>query len=547
MVSNPNHQLYGDTKMSRMLSGSSILSGDNTIPGIKIHKEVLAVLPQILETCKNFGLDFYPTIVEFMRYDEISELASYGGFPVRYPHWSFGMEYEELSRGYEHNQHRISEMVINSNPCVIYNLDSNSLVDHIDVIAHALGHNHFFKNNAFFSATDASGIINKLANHGGRIRKYMNRWGKEKVTEFIDNCLRVQTLIDTSKAWDNKEIKNVLIKDERNYHTPERIHADHNYMDEWFNTKESIAKENERVKRIEASEQLGLLTEPEKDIMGFLRLNAPLKPWQQDIMSMLYEEALYFAPQRITKVINEGFASWVDYKIMCGEGLCGLGQKTEDGGIIAYARHKMMVLGGKYSQNPYKLGFELLMDIEDRWNKGKFGTEWEECENLKEKMNWDRNLGLGKEKVFEVIQTHNDFLLIQSFFTQEFCEKNEYFEYETQPDGSVHVVNKDYKSIKKKLLMRYAGGGLPDIRLVEHNHLGKGWFLMKHYYCGLELYKSYTVEVMASMFRIWQNNIVLTSKTEEGEDIVYICTGPNPEDVAMMSKKKYEELYMGKK
>ena len=84
-----------------------------------------------------------------MTYDEISELASYGGFPVRFPHWKWGMEYEELSRGYEYSRHRISEMVINTSPCYIYCLDSNTLVDNVDVIAHAIGHNDFFKNNVF--------------------------------------------------------------------------------------------------------------------------------------------------------------------------------------------------------------------------------------------------------------------------------------------------------------------------------------------------------------------------------------------------------------
>ena len=107
------------------------------------------------------GLDYYPTIVEFVRYDEMSEIASYGGFPVRYPHWKWGMEYEQMAQGYEHNQYRISEMVINTNPCYIYCMDSNTLVDNVDVICHAIGHNDFFKNNVFFEPTD-NNMMNKL-------------------------------------------------------------------------------------------------------------------------------------------------------------------------------------------------------------------------------------------------------------------------------------------------------------------------------------------------------------------------------------------------
>ncbi len=219
-----------------MLSGSPILMGDNSIPGVKVHKEVQDQMDLIFSECRKFGLDFYPTVVEFLTYDEISEIASYGGFPVRYPHWKFGQEYEELSRGYEYGMHRISEMVINTNPCYIFCLDSNTLIENIDVIAHALGHNDFFKNNVFFQKTDTN-MMNKMANHGSRIRKYMARWGYEKVTEFIDHCLRLDTLIDPAKAWlFTKEINDVVIQDERNYKFPNRKRSEHNYMDEWVNT-----------------------------------------------------------------------------------------------------------------------------------------------------------------------------------------------------------------------------------------------------------------------------------------------------------------------
>ena len=138
---------------SKMLSGSPILVGNNTVPGTKIHEELKPLIPKIEKACQDVGLDYYPIIVEVVSYSDMSELASYGGFPNRYPHWKFGMEYEQLSRGYEYGQHRISEMVINNNPCYIYCMDSNPLVDNVDVIAHAIGHNDFFKNNVFFEPT----------------------------------------------------------------------------------------------------------------------------------------------------------------------------------------------------------------------------------------------------------------------------------------------------------------------------------------------------------------------------------------------------------
>jgi hypothetical protein len=39
-------------------------------------------------------------IFEVVDAEELNMIASYGGFPTRYPHWRFGMEYEQLSKGY---------------------------------------------------------------------------------------------------------------------------------------------------------------------------------------------------------------------------------------------------------------------------------------------------------------------------------------------------------------------------------------------------------------------------------------------------------------
>jgi stage V sporulation protein R len=97
---------------SKFMNGTSLLMGDNTVPGLQIPDELKKLMPDIFNACKDFGLDFYPTVIQMLTYDEISEIAAYGGFPVRYPHWKWGMEYEELQRGYEYGMHRIYEMVL---------------------------------------------------------------------------------------------------------------------------------------------------------------------------------------------------------------------------------------------------------------------------------------------------------------------------------------------------------------------------------------------------------------------------------------------------
>lgn len=529
---------------SRMMSGSPLLMGDNTIPGVKIHKEFRVLIPQIEAACRKMGLDYFPVVCEFMTYDEIAEIASYGGFPVRYNHWKWGMEYEELSMGYEFGQFRISEMCINHDPCYIYFLDSNTLVDNIDVLSHAIGHNDFFKNNIFFGATNRK-MMDKLANHATRIRKYMARWGRERVTEFIDHVLRIETLIDSSKAWQERKVKEPILRDQRKKRHPRRFNPAHNYMNDWVNPNDYVKDQEKKIERQETAEYLDLFQKPERDIFGYLKDHAPLKPWQQDIVSMLYEEAMYFAPQRQTKMINEGWASYVDYYIMCREGLCSLGSSTPDCGIWHYAEHKSRVLGGKYSMNPYKLGFMLFLDIEDRWNKGRFGVEWETCTDMQQREEWDKKLGLGMEKIFEVRKLYNDYTMISEFFTQEFCEKYEFFEYRKMNNGEWKIVSRDHRAIKDKLLQRYLNGGLPDIRLADPNHLGKGWFLLQHHSDGRPLFESYARETMCSIWKLWGNVVVLATMNDDNDgELVYVCDGVDPTKVRCLTRDEYEAEFM---
>src|SRR3954464_12671663 len=129
---------------------------------------------------RSYGLDFFPTIFELVDCDQLNAVAAYGGFPTRYPHWRFGMEYEQLSKGYHYGLQKIYELVINNNPCYAYLMRSNGLVDQKLVMAHVYGHCDFFKNNYWFSQTNRK-MMDEMANHGNRVRRYMDRFGVEEV------------------------------------------------------------------------------------------------------------------------------------------------------------------------------------------------------------------------------------------------------------------------------------------------------------------------------------------------------------------------------
>lgn len=502
--------------MTQLMQSPTLLMGNNTIPGVKIPKEIMSQIPHILQACRDFGLDFYETIVEFLTYDEISEIAAYDGFPVRYPHWRFGEQYEDLSKGYQHGMHRIYEMVINTNPCYIYCLDSNTIVDHVTVIAHATGHNDFFKKNVFFGQTSQN-MMNELANHGSRIRRYMSEWGKEPVGKFIDKILCIETLIDPAAAWNKRSMKEPVYRAKREYHHPRRLRVDHDYMEDWINTPEWKKMEKDRIQEEDIRRQIGIFENPTKDIFGFIKDHAPLNSWQADVIAMLYEEAMYFAPQRQTKMINEGWASYVDSQIMARFGF------AEGEGIFDYAHHKAGVLGGKRSMNPYKMGYMLFLWIEEMYNKGKFGRDYDDCTDTREREKWDKKLGLGHEKVFEVREFCNDVTMLAEYFDQEFCDKYEFFIWEKFPDGTYKIMDRDANRIKQMLLRSKLNGGLPEIKLVDPNHKGKRIFLMEHTWDGRTLHPQMTKDTLKALAALWKGPTATLTKDKDGREIVYYC------------------------
>ena len=129
---------------------------------------------QIEQHAREFGLDFYDTIFESVTFDQLNMIAAYGGFPTRYPHWKFGMEYEQLSKGYTYGLSKIYELVINNDPAYAYLMASNSDVDQKLVMAHVYGHVDFFKNNFAFAHTNRK-MMDAMANHGTKIRRYIDR------------------------------------------------------------------------------------------------------------------------------------------------------------------------------------------------------------------------------------------------------------------------------------------------------------------------------------------------------------------------------------
>jgi len=181
---------------------------------MNLNKELAKAKVEIEEYAKDYGLDFFFVIFEVLHYSQVNEIASKGGFPLRYPHWRFGMEYEQLSKGYTYGLQKIYEMVINNDPCYAYLMESNNVVDQKLVMAHVYAHCDFFKNNYYFSKTNRK-MMDEMANHATRIRKHMDKHGIDRVEDFIDSCLTLENLIDYYAPFIQREKKVFINKNHK--------------------------------------------------------------------------------------------------------------------------------------------------------------------------------------------------------------------------------------------------------------------------------------------------------------------------------------------
>ena len=473
--------------------------------------ELLALQREIATIARHYGLDFPKTIFEFVDYDEMSMMAAYGGFPVRYPHWRFGSQYDELMKGYTYGLQKIYEMVINTDPCYAYLLNCNGITDQKLVIAHVYGHGDFFKNNAWFEHTNIR-MLDQMANHAARINRYIDRYGYEVVEQFVDACLSVEDLIDPHSVHIRRRPDPLQVEADRLKAEREREEDEHGlgesrgkfvakgYMDPYINPPEVLHAEQAERRRLEEARTAHrrFPEEPVRDVMLFLLEHAPLRDWQHDIMAIVRDEAYYFAPQGMTKIMNEGWASYWHSTIMTRHGL-------SDAEIVDYADHHSgtMAMSGR-QLNPYKIGIELYRDIEDRWNRGQFGSEWEACDDEEEKKHWDRKLGLGREKIFEVRKIHNDVTFIDNFLTEDFCRKNKFFSFAyNEEKKDYEIASREFKEIKAQLLNNLTNHGRPFISVVDGNYKNRGELYLRHDYQGIELKPDYAKATLTNLQRLW--------------------------------------------
>ncbi|WP_409567769.1 SpoVR family protein [Rugamonas sp. DEMB1] len=338
---------------------------------------------EIRRVAEAFGLDTYPNQLEIITAEQMMDAYTSVGMPVSYNHWSFGKHFLSTEKGYKRGQMGLAyEIVINSNPCIAYLMEENSLTMQALVIAHAAyGHNSFFKGNYLFRTwTDAEAIVDYMVFAKNYISECEQRHGIDAVELLLDSCHAIQNY-----GVDRYKRPAKLSLAQENARQKEREAYMQSQINELWRTLPR--REEEEVNRL----QPRFPPEPEENLLYFIEKYAPLlEPWQREMVRIVRKISQYFYPQRQTQVMNEGWATFWHYTILnqlYDEGVVGDGFMMEFLKSHTNVVYQPPVSSPHYSGiNPYALGFAMMTDIrricehptdEDReWFPAIAGSDW---------------------------------------------------------------------------------------------------------------------------------------------------------------------------
>ncbi|MBI1208546.1 MAG: SpoVR family protein [Azospirillum sp.] len=326
----------------------------------RVHDAIEAIAQDEL------GLEVYPNQIEVITSEQMLDAYSSIGMPLMYKHWSFGKHFARDEALYRRGLRGLAyEIVINSSPCISYIMEENSMTMQTLVIAHAaFGHNHFFKNNHLFQQwTDARGILDYLEFAKTYIAHCEERHGAAAVERVLDAAHALM-----SHGVHRYPRKRVLdLSQEQRRERERQEYQEKIFNDLWRTVPKTKGATAPAAKAL--SERRKLLALPEENILYFLEKKAPrLKLWQREIIRIVRHIAQYFYPQKQTKTMNEGCATWTHYTIM--NRLHEAGQ-ISDGAFLEFLHSHSSVIfqpgfdDPRYSgTNPYALGFAMMQDIE---------------------------------------------------------------------------------------------------------------------------------------------------------------------------------------
>ena len=426
----------------------------------------------VYAACENIAvnelnLNCYPNSLEVITTEQMLDAYTSVGMPIYYKHWSFGKHFVQEQRNYQSGRSGLAyELVINSNPCINYLMEDNTMTTQALVIAHAaFGHNHFFKNNYLFQQwTDAGGIVDYLIFARDYIDAQEVKHGRKAVEDWLDSC---HALMDYGVNRYKRPSKLSMEKEkarqkERGEYLQSQVSDLYRILPK-EKTKENTANK--------------FPAQPEENLLYFFEKYSPdLEDWQREILRIVRKIAQYFYPQGQTKVMNEGFASLVHYEIMNRLHTKGL---TTDGSHLEFLALHTNVLyqpghNSKYYSgiNPYKFGFAMLQDITRM------------CDNpTEEDLHWFPQLkgANGWDVILDSVANFRDESFIRQWLSPKVIRDFKFFSvYDDREDIEKYLVTKihndsGYEEVRTKLADQYLRRSyVPQIEVINVDRKTRG-------------------------------------------------------------------------
>jgi len=473
---------------------------------------------------KDLGLDVYPNQIEIISTEQMLDAYASFGMPLMYRHWSFGKRFAHEAQLYRKGYTGLAyEIVINSNPCISYNLEDNTMALQALVMAHAaFGHNHFFKNNYLFRQwTDADSVLDHLQYAKTFVAKCEERHGTEAVEETLDaaHAIMDQGVFRYRRPPEPTEQE----KQERRRRLME--YQERNFNDLWRTVPTAEDEDGPDDAEADRAERRKAMKLPEENLLYFLEMNSPaLQEWQRELLSIVRYIAQYFYPQRQTKVMNEGCATFVHHYLM--NEMYDRGLITEGALLEILHSHSNVVFQPDFDDpryngiNPYALGFAMMQDIKRIC-----------VEPTDEDRDWFPEFA-GNDDWRGVLKdawaNYRDESFIQQFLSPALMRRNKLFAF-TDDSRDSHITvsaihnEQGYRQVREQLARSYDPAVIdPDIQVVDVDLKGDRVLHLEHMVRkGVGLHEKTRDEVLKHVHVLWGYDVVITGRDPESGDSVY--------------------------
>jgi len=469
-------------------------------------------------------LDVYPNQLEIISSEQMLDAYSSVGMPLMYQHWSFGKRFVFEDHLYRSGRRGLAyELVINSNPCIAYLMEENTMAMQALVTAHAsFGHNHFFKNNYLFQQwTDASAILSYMEFAKKYIARCEERYGTPAVEVILDSA---HALMDQGVFRYRRPPR--LSSEKERERARERLeYEEQTFSDLWRTLPPRTSEDDADEVEQEVAERKKKLNLPEENLLYFLEKNSLiLQPWQRELLRIVRVIAQYFYPQRQTKVMNEGCATFVHYYIM---NRLYDQEKISEGAMLEILQsHTNVVFQPDFDDprfpgiNPYALGFALMQDIQRICNKPTpEDREW--FPDIAGTGNW-------RETLLDAWANHRDESFILQYLSPTLIRNFRLFllkDKSSDPYCEVASIHNErgYEAIRAALARSYdIGVSQPDIQVVDVDLLGDRHLRLQHNVKnGVLLDEESRDATLRHVCRLWGYNVSLAGVDAETESRLY--------------------------